>query len=247
MKAFACRQWVESQKKSRRTKLIVALDVNSLQEAKTLVDMLYPAVTIFKIGSQLFTLAGPEAVRMVRQKGAEVFLDLKFHDIPNTVANSVKAACQMRVFITNLHASGGAMMMKAAVKARGKRKTPMLLAVTMLTSIDKKGLRVIGISHTPLAQVKRLALLAKRCGMDGVVCSGHEIDTVRNACGETFIILTPGIRPIGTKEQDQKRIMTPSLAKAKGTDYIVVGRPVTQARDPLTSVRAILKDINGGF
>ena len=244
MKALGRRRRAESQRGPRRAKLVVALDVDSLQEAKTLVDRLYPATKIFKIGSQLFTQAGPEAVSMVHKKGAEVFLDLKFHDIPNTVAGAVKRACAMRVFITNLHASGGAAMMKAAVKARGKSRTPLLLAVTVLTSIDKKELCAIGISRTPLAQVQRLALLAKRCGMDGVVCSGREIDAVRKLCGKDFIVLTPGIRTAeNANAQDQKRIMTPAAAAKKSSDYIVVGRPIIKAKNPLAVAKKILQDI----
>jgi orotidine-5'-phosphate decarboxylase len=237
----------DNQKKPGHTALIVALDTDSLRKAAALVDMLYPEVKIFKVGSQLFTQAGPAAVNMLREKGARVFLDLKFHDIPNTVASAVKAACRMRVFIINLHASGGAEMMKAAVMARGKSTAPVLLAVTMLTSIGGQGMRAIGIQRSPVAQVRRLALLAKDCGMDGVVCSGHEIGAIRRACGSEFIVLTPGIRPADAGGYDQKRIMTPALAARKGADYIVVGRPVTKARRPLTVARSILKGINSIF
>ena len=230
----------------KQTKLIAALDVDSLQKAEKLVDILYPAVKIFKIGSQLFTQAGPEAVSMVQKKGASVFLDLKFHDIPNTVASAVKSACAMGVFIVNIHASGGAAMMKAAVKVRGKKRIPLLLAVTMLTSIDKKELCAIGVSRTPLAQVKRLAVLAKSCGMDGVVCSGREIDTIRKSCGKGFVVLTPGMRLAeDTATQDQKRIMTPAIAAKKGSDYIVLGRPIIRAKNPLVVAKKILQDIKG--
>ena len=228
----------------KQPKLLAALDVGSLQKAEKLVDILYPVVKIFKIGSQLFTQAGPEAVNMVQKKGASVFLDLKFHDIPNTVASAIKRACAMRVLIVNLHASGGAAMMKAAVKARGKRRTPLLLAVTVLTSINKKELCATGISRTPLAQVKRLAVLAKSCGMDGVVCSGREIDTIRKSCGKGFVVLTPGIRLAeDTAMQDQKRVMTPAIAAKKGSDYIVLGRPVIRAKNPLAVAEKILQDI----
>ena len=244
MEASACRRQVKNQRRQTQTRLVVALDTDSLQEAKELVDILYPTAKIFKIGSQLFTQEGPEAVKMVHKKGAEVFLDLKFHDIPNTVAGAVKRAGAMQVFMTNLHASGGAAMMKAAVKVRGKSRTPILLAVTILTSIDKKELRAIGIARTPIAQVQRLALLAKKCGMDGVVCSGREIDAVRKVCGKDFIVLTPGIRAVeNAGAQDQKRIMTPVIAAQKGSDYIVVGRPITKAENPLTVAKKILQDI----
>jgi orotidine-5'-phosphate decarboxylase len=231
---------VRAREKKNSPKLIVALDVDTLKKAKSLVDRLYPAVKIFKIGSQLFTQEGPEAVRMVRKNGAQVFLDLKFHDIPNTVAQAVKSAKAHRAFMLNVHASGGVAMMKAAVSARGTSRVPLLLAVTMLTSMDKRELVNIGIPGTPLVQVKKLAMLAKKCGMDGVVCSGREIDLVRRSCGRDFIILTPGIRPSGCFAQDQKRIMTPDIAAKKGADYIVVGRPITQAQDPLKAAKSII-------
>jgi orotidine-5'-phosphate decarboxylase len=220
-------------------RLIVALDVRTLQQAKALVDKLYPTVKIFKIGNQLFTQAGPEAVSIISRKRGKVFLDLKFHDIPNTVSSAIKNACAMGVHIVNLHASGGAEMMKAAVKARGTRKTPLLLAVTMLTSIDKKEMHNIGMPRTTLSQVKRLALLARKCGMDGVVCSGQEVDIVRRACGRDFVVLVPGVRPAGVQTQDQKRVVTPAFAASKGVDYIVVGRPITKSRHPLKAAQQI--------
>ena len=231
--------------KSKKIKpeLIVALDVDTIERAEKLVDILYPEVKIFKIGSQLFTKSGPAAVKMVRKKGAKVFLDLKFHDIPNTVACAVQEAKSHEVFMLNVHASGGTGMLRAAVKARGKSKTPLLLAVTVLTSMDQQELGNIGILRAPSAQVKKLALLAKGCGMDGVVCSGHEIGIVRKACGKNFIILTPGIRPINSDEQDQKRIMTPESATRQGCNYIVVGRPIIKAKRPLQEA----KNINSVF
>ena len=223
-----------------KDRLIVALDVDSLKKAKSLVDKLYPAVKIFKIGNQLFTKAGPEAVRMVRKKGAKVFLDLKFHDIPNTVAGAITEAKKMGAFITNLHASGGADMMKAASKARGSSKSPTILAVTVLTSFDKKALKGVGVNSSPKSQVKKLALLAKSSGVDGVVCSAHEIKSIRKACGRSFVILTPAIRPAKTGMQDQKRIATPQSAIKQGADYIVIVRPITQAKDPLQAAKSIL-------
>jgi orotidine-5'-phosphate decarboxylase len=225
--------------KKIQPKLIVALDVDSVEKAKKIVDMLYPEVQIFKIGSQLFTKSGPAALKMVHKKGAKVFLDLKFHDIPNTVAYAAQEAKAHQVFMLNVHALGGSEMMRAVVKARGKSKTPLLLAVTVLTSMDRKELGNIGILRSPLSQVKKLALLAKECGMDGVVCSGHEIGAVRKACGRGFIVLTPGIRPISKSRQDQKRVVTPQLAAKKGADYIVVGRPIIQARHPLKEAEKI--------
>jgi orotidine-5'-phosphate decarboxylase len=226
-----------------KPKLIAALDVDSVERAKKIVDILYPEVKIFKIGSQLFTRSGPAAVKMVRKKGAKVFLDLKFHDIPNTVACAVREAKSHGVFMLNVHASGGAEMMRAAVNARGKSKTPLLLAVTVLTSMDKKELGNIGVFRRPSAQVRKLSLLAKECGMDGVVCSGQEIGIVRKACGRSFIVLTPGIRPVSKSLQDQKRVVTPEAAARKGADYIVVGRPIIKAKHPLQEA----KNINSVF
>lgn len=226
-----------------KDRLIVALDVDSLKKAKKLVDVLYPAVRLFKIGSQLFTKEGPGAVRMVRSKRAKVFLDLKFHDIPNTVFNAVKQACAMGVFMTNVHTLGGFDMMCYAVKA--KRPKTIILGVTVLTSMDKGALSSVGIYKNPLPEAKRLALLARKSGLNGVVCSGSEIRAIRRACGDRFIIVVPGIRPLHSDTQDQSRVMTPALAISRGADYIVVGRPITQARDPRRAARSILHDING--
>lgn len=225
-----------------KERLIVALDVDSLKKAAMLINTLYPVVRIFKIGSQLFTKAGPEAVKIVHKKRAKVFLDLKFHDIPNTVFQAVKQACAMGVFMTNVHASGGRAMMQHAAKA--KKKTSIILAVTVLTSIDKKTLSMIGINRSPLSQAKRLAMLARSSGLDGVVCSGDEIRAIRAACGAKFIIVTPGIRAAISDMQDQKRIITPKSAISYGADYIVVGRPVTQAKNPLCAAKKILRDIS---
>ena len=221
-----------------KNRLIVALDVDSLKKAKRLVDMLYPEVKIFKIGSQLFTKTGPEAVRMVHKTGAKVFLDLKFHDIPNTVFLAIKQACAMGVFMTNVHASGGMVMMRHAAKA--KKEKSIILAVTVLTSIDKKELSTLGINRSPLSQAERLALLAKSSGLDGAVCSGNEIRVIRKVCGTKFTIVTPGIRMTASDTQDQKRVMTPKLAISYGADYIVVGRPITQAKNPLSAAKEIL-------
>jgi orotidine-5'-phosphate decarboxylase len=217
--------------------------VDTLQKARALVDKLYPVVKIFKIGNQLFTKAGPEAVRMVRRKGAKVFLDLKFHDIPNTVANSIAQAGSMGAFITNIHASGGKEMMKAAVLARKKKKYPIILAVTVLTSLDKDNLKSVGVNSMPESQVRRLALLAKKAGVDGVVCSAHEINTIRKICGRGFIILTPGIRLAKGDTQDQKRPATAGFAAEQGADYIVTGRPVISSKNPFSAARAILAEL----
>jgi orotidine-5'-phosphate decarboxylase len=226
-----------------KDRVIVALDVDSIAEAKRLVKALYPVIKIFKIGNQLFTRVGPQAVEMVHKHKAKVFLDLKYHDIPNTVANAVKSACEMGVLITNLHASGGQEMMQQAANAKKGKRQPLLLAVTVLTSLDKQALNQTGIHVTPLRHAEQLALLAKRSGMDGVVCAGNEIEPVRKACGKGFIILAPGIRMQADTVQDQKRVMTPGQAINKGADYIVVGRPITQANNPLSAAIKVLEDI----
>ena len=223
-----------------RDRLIVALDVDNLKKAKALVDKLYPMVKIFKIGNELFTACGPQAIKMIHKKRAKVFLDLKFHDIPNTVARAIKAAKGMGVFMVNLHASGGRDMLEAAVSMKGKGEGPIILAVTVLTSLDEKALKKVGIKKSPLRQAKDLALLAKSCRIDGVVCSAKEIMAIRKACGRNFIIVTPGIRPQGDKKQDQKRTATPEYAFRHGADYIVVGRPITEAKDPVSACKAIL-------
>lgn len=229
-----------------KDRLIVALDVDSLKKAEALVDKLYPLVKIFKVGSQLFTIGGPEAIKMIHKKGAKVFLDLKFHDIPNTVAQAVRLTKDMGVFMVNLHASGGKKMMEAAVSAKGKNG-PILLAVTVLTSLDTEELGDTGIKKSPTTYAKDLALLAKSCGLDGAICSAHEIATIRRACGERFIIVTPGIRPAKAKKHDQKRIATPEYALSCGADYIVVGRPIIRTKDPVLSAKAILDRIRGTY
>ncbi len=227
-------------------KLIVALDVDALQKAKRLVDKLYPAIKIFKVGSELFTACGPEAVDMINKKRAKVFLDLKFHDIPNTVAKAVVHAARLGVFMVNVHASGGGEMIKAAKKALialPKNKRPILLAVTVLTSIDKVTLKSLGINRPTIKQVCLLAKMAKAYGADGVVCSPQEIKQVRRACGKNFIIVTPGVRPQGKALADQKRVATPQEAIKQGADFIVVGRPITQAPNPKKAAEEINDDI----
>jgi len=223
--------------------LIVALDVDSLKKAKALVDLLSPYVDIFKVGNQLFTRYGPEAIKMIQRKGARVFLDLKFHDIPNTVANALKAAKEMGVFMVNIHAFGGKDMIQAAVASRGRSKKPIIVAVTVLTSLGKKGLETIGVKRSPTAQVKRLALLARSSKADGVVCSPQEVAAIRKACGDKFVIVTPGIRPAYSVKYDQKRTATPQYAIEQGADYIVVGRPITGAKEPVSAARTIFDNV----
>jgi len=230
-------------------RLIVALDVPDLKSAKHLVKILYPAVEIFKIGSQLFTACGPEVVEMAQKAGGKVFLDLKFHDIPNTVANAASEAAKMGVFMFNIHVSGGAKMMQAAVDAARKtaaiaaKPKPIVLAVTVLTSMDEPELRQMGILRKTEEQVMHMASLAKDAGCDGVVCSVEETANIRKMLGEDFIIVTPGIRPIGSEISDQKRIATPRQAIEAGSDYIVVGRPIIEAPDPLAVANKMLEEM----
>ncbi|MBI2447138.1 MAG: orotidine-5'-phosphate decarboxylase [Candidatus Omnitrophica bacterium] len=231
-----------------KNKLIVALDVSSLKDAEGLVDKLFPEVRMFKIGSQLFTATGPDAIRMVQEKGGKVFLDLKFHDIPNTVASACEAALRHGVFMLNIHTLGGIKMMKESVKRckeickKEDLSRPILLGVTILTSMDEKDLRAVGIDKGLDKEVLHLAGLAKDSGLDGVVASPHEIDTIRRRFGSRFIIVTPGVRPLDTLiKDDQKRTMTPGEAIKKGADYIVIGRPVTSHSNPLRAARQILE------
>lgn len=232
------------------TKLIVALDKDSLSEALAVIDAAGENVEWYKIGSQLFCKEGPAAVKAVKEKGKKVFLDLKFHDIPNTVANAVANSVRMGVDMVNVHASGGEEMMTRSVEAAktavADGEMPLVIAVTVLTSMNESGLtQVLNVSppRPPAEQVKHLAKLAKKSGMHGVVCSAHEIDIIRNACGTDFVLIVPGIRPAGSAVGDQKRVMTPAEAAAKGADFIVVGRPVLEAADPAAAARAINEEL----
>lgn len=224
-----------------KDKLIVALDVDSFEKAKELVDKLYPAVKIFKVGSQLFTACGPETVKMIQQKGARVFLDLKFYDIPQTVAKTVAVAMRLKVFMLTLHIQGGLEMMQRArdalrVEAKNLHLEPaLIIGITVLTS-EKKQVNM-------KSRVLALADLAKEAGLDGVVCSAQEATTVRKACGEDFIIVTPSIRPKDYPSDDQKRTATAKEAIKAGADYIVVGRPIIQAADPLAVAKEIIQEI----
>ncbi len=227
-------------------RLIVALDFPGLAGAESLMDRLSGIVSYFKIGHQLFTASGPRIIEAVKRRGARVFLDLKYHDIPNTVAGAVGAAASLEVDMLNLHASGGAAMMRAAAEAAGRaRYRPKLLAVTALTSLDAKSLeQAFGFAGLSIeALVARLASLARDSGMDGVVASPREIVSLRESCGQDFIILTPGIRPSGSPPDDQNRTATPSEAVSRGADYIVVGRPITQAPDPREAAGKILREM----
>ncbi|HEY8233066.1 MAG TPA: orotidine-5'-phosphate decarboxylase [Vicinamibacteria bacterium] len=225
-----------------RERLIVALDVPKADAASELVDRLAGRVGLFKLGSQAFTAAGPELVREVVGRGERVFLDLKFHDIPNTVAGAVASAAQLGVSLATLHGLGGRAMLEAAVGALPALGTK-LLAITILTSHDEATLGEIGVGGGVSDSVRRLALLAKDAGMDGVVASPHEVALVREACGPGFLIVTPGIRPAGAASGDQARAATPAAALSAGADYLVVGRPITEAKDPGAAADAIVREM----
>jgi orotidine-5'-phosphate decarboxylase len=224
--------------------IFVALDTVSLDSASALANRLGPYVGGLKVGLEFVSANGPQGVRTIVKSGIPVFLDVKLHDIPNTVAGAMKALAPLGAAIINVHASGGAAMMRAAVEAAASAQSrPKILAVTVLTSLEASDLAAMGISGTPLDHVVRLAKLAKASGIDGVVCSPQEIEAVRAACGPNFLIVTPGVRPAGGALDDQRRVMTPGQALAAGADYLVIGRPITGAPDPAEAARAILKEI----
>jgi len=237
-----------------RNRLIFALDVDSLAEAEALVEQLAREVGVFKVGKQLFLSAGPEVVRMIQRHGADVFLDLKFHDIPYTVARAGIEAARLGVRFFDLHASGSFEMMErtqievARVCRREGVRRPKILAVTVLTSLRKSDLRRVGVSDEVEHQVVRLARLARKAGMDGVVASPLEIARIRRECGRGFLIVTPGVRPAGLgADDDQKRYMTPEEAMKAGADYLVLGRPIRDAPDPLAAVREVVAEMARGF
>ncbi len=233
----------------KKTALIVALDVPGLNEAETIVKKLSPAVKYFKIGMQLFTACGPSVVEMVHSHKREVFLDLKFHDIPNTVAQAAISSLRLGVFMFNVHAIGGDVMLSTLMRAvhdeskvlKGKRA--VVLGVTVLTSMDRQQLNRVGVIRSVKNEVIHLSKLCKGAGLDGVVCSGKEIKLLRRVIGEDFVLVVPGVRPNSSKSDDQKRIVTPTNAALWGADYIVVGRPIIAHSDPLQSARDILVEI----
>ncbi|MEK6562835.1 MAG: orotidine-5'-phosphate decarboxylase [Candidatus Binatota bacterium] len=237
---------------SMRERLILALDVDDLERVKALVSLLDSKVGMFKVGKQLFTHAGPQAVKLIQGMGGEVFLDLKFHDIPNTVAKAAIEATRLGVKMFNVHASGSLEMMRLTVREvsrvcrqEGLRR-PIMLAVTVLTSLNKSDLQRVGVDGEVADQVIRLALLTRQAGMDGVVASPQEVAPIRAACGRRFIIVSPGVRPQRAKRNDQKRVMTPEEAIRAGADYIVVGRPIMEAKDPMSAAQEIITEMERG-
>ncbi|HKU71265.1 MAG TPA: orotidine-5'-phosphate decarboxylase [Burkholderiales bacterium] len=225
-------------------RVIVALDYPDAKSALALVARLDPKLCRVKIGKELFTAAGPQLVENIHKAGFTLFLDLKYHDIPNTVASACAAAAQLGVWMVNVHALGGRAMMEAAREAMTRRgNSPKLIAVTLLTSMGPADVADVGLVGDPRQVVTRLARLAKECGLDGVVCSPQEAAELRRQCGKTFTLVTPGVRPGGTAQDDQQRVATPRQAITDGADYLVIGRPITRAPDPAAALSAINQDI----
>jgi len=233
-----------------KDRLIIALDVDSEDKALEAVRRLKKSARFFKVGFELFSSCGPDIVGKIRKSGCEVFLDLKFHDIPNTVAKAARSVTGLGVYMFNVHALGGFDMMKAAAVACAEEATrlkiakPRILAVTVLTSMDENALKKTGINYNISSQVVRLAKLAKDAGLDGVVASPQEAKIIRESLGKDFLIVTPGVRPASAEPGDQKRIATPKEAIDAGADFIVVGRPILEAGDPVKSAQDILKEIS---
>ena len=218
-----------------KNKLIVALDVNSFEKAKKLIDKLSPYVNVFKVGNELFTTCGPKIVNYINNKKKKVFLDLKLFDIPNTVKGATLAAAQHGAFMLTLHAIGGADMMKEAREVlKGRKRKPLLLGVTVLTSAAGKG---------ATKWVGKLAMAAKKSGLNGIVCSAKETKAIKKACGKNFLVINPGIRPAWAAKNDQKRVATPAEAVKSGANFIVVGRPITQAKNVITAAKRILREL----
>ena len=230
--------------------MLVALDVQSLGEAEGLLDRVAGVLTGCKIGSQLFTAVGPAAIEMARKRGFRVFLDLKYHDIPNTVAGAVREATRLGVFMLNVHASGGVAMLRAGAEAATKAAAefrvarPLCLGVTVLTSLDRRALqREVGVPTSVEGHVLHLAAVSREAGLDGCVASPQEIASLRVAMGAGWVIVTPGVRPAGVDQADQMRIATPRRALAAGADYLVVGRAISAARDPGAAAAAVVAEL----
>ena len=235
---------------ARGERIIVALDVNSVEEIERLVDKLRPVVRIFKIGSALFTACGIQAVDTVRRKGCKVFLDLKYHDMPNTVMQASRAAARQNIYMMTVHAMGGLEMMEKSAEAareearRIRTPAPLLLGITVLTSLDKNDMQSVGMSGPVDEEVLRLVKLAEKAGLDGVVASANELPKIRKVVKKDFLIVTPGIRPLWSKKDDQKRVATPKEAIAMGADYLVIGRPITANEDPRAAAEKVIEEIN---
>lgn len=225
--------------------LIIALDFPSEKMALGFIEPLSPEDCILKVGLQLYVAAGPKFVKNLVAQGFKVFLDLKFHDIPNTVAGACKSAAEIGVWMINVHASGGPKMLEAAASSLiSYQNPPILIGVTVLTSMDQTQLEASGVKYSPEYQVKALATLCANSGLAGVVCSALEASVLREEQGKDFVLVTPGIRPEGSESGDQQRIMTPLKAKQEGSSYLVIGRPITEADDPLSVIRSIQKSLN---
>lgn len=232
---------------SCQSPVVVALDFPTMTQSIEMAKRLDPSQCRIKVGKELFTTAGPDILEQLHRLGFDIFLDLKFHDIPNTVANAVSVAAKAGVWMVNVHASGGRRMMEASANALQQLpdQNTLLIAVTVLTSMDQSDLVEVGVNAAPEQHVKRLAALAKSSGMDGVVCSAQESSMLSSDLGEDFVLVTPGIRPVGSSQGDQKRIMTPAEAMAAGSHYLVIGRPITQAVDPIAALTQVNVDLGG--
>lgn len=229
----------------RQSPIIVALDYPSAPQALALTRQLDPSRCRVKVGKELFTQAGPGLVERLASEGFDVFLDLKFHDIPNTAARACLAAAELGVWMLNVHALGGPAMMAASREALGSASCrPLLIAVTVLTSMTRSSLVSVGLTGAPEENVLRLAQLTREAGLDGVVCSGLEASALRRSLGEQFLLVTPGIRPANAAAEDQKRVLTPGEAIAKGANYLVIGRPITAASNPMSALDAIEEEMN---
>lgn len=225
--------------------VIVPLDYPNTKQALDFVAQINPELCRLKVGKELFTRAGPDFVDTLQKQGFEIFLDVKYHDIPNTVAAACRAAADMGVWMLNVHAFGGLAMLQAASEAVSHySKPPILIGVTLLTSMDSDDLLSLGIQDSPAQTVSRLAALTVKAGLQGVVCSAHEAQTLRQECGKDFILVTPGIRPQGSANGDQKRVMTPTQALLAGSDYLVIGRPITQSDNPYQTLLTINKEVS---
>ncbi len=227
------------------SRIIVPLDFNTVEQALEFVEKLQPDLCRLKVGKELFTKAGPVLVEKLIKKGFDIFLDLKFHDIPTTVAKACAVAADLGVWMVNVHASGGSEMMSLAREEIEKKSHhPLLIGVTILTSMNQEALTELGIQCSVEEQVMRLARLTSNAGLDGVVCSAHEVKMLRDNLGKEFKLVTPGIRPAGSNKDDQKRVMTPAQAINAGSDYLVIGRPITQAADPGQALKDISEEIS---